>query len=142
MRLFTVIVFLCFFYSGAVLADEKIVVVVNKNNVVEIMSRSEVIDLFMGKYVAFPNGDKAIAVDLAGDHIARKIFYKKLVGKSIASVNAYWSRIRFSGKRKPPIQKEDYAQVIHFITTTQMSIGYIPKSMLTNDMKVIFEFGQ
>ncbi len=121
-------------------AAEKLVVVVNKNNPVATMEHSEVIDLFMGKYVAFPSGTKAIAVDLNDKNISREAFYRKLVGRSLASVNAYWSRIRFSGKRKPPIQKPDYAQVVAFVESTDTSIGYIPKSMVTDKMKVVFEF--
>jgi ABC-type phosphate transport system substrate-binding protein len=141
MKLFALLIVFCsVLCSAEVFSEERLVVVVHQSNPVEVMTRSEVIDLFMGKYVAFPTGVKAIAVDFGDEHLTRKTFYKQLVGKSLASVNAYWSRIRFSGKRKPPIQKEDYDQVVDYISTTETSIGYIPQSMVTRNMKVVFEF--
>jgi len=135
-------VVILFIYSSHLLANEKLVVVVNKSNPVITMNHSEVIDLFMGKYVAFPNGTKAIAVDLIDKNTNREIFYQKLVGRSLASINAYWSRIRFSGKRKPPIQKLGYEQVVEFVARTETSIAYLPKSMVSSEMKVVFSFDQ
>jgi len=123
-------------------AEEELVVVVNGNNPIEQMTRSEVIDLFMGKYVAFPDGNKAIAVDLTSEHKTKKIFYQRLVGRSLASINAYWSRIRFTGRAKPPIKKESKEGVVQYVATTKNAISYIPKSMLNEKLKVVYQLNE
>jgi len=114
------------------------VIVVHQDNPTQQMTRSEVIDLFMGKYVAFPDGNKAIAVDLTSEQQTKKIFYQKLVGRSLASINAYWSRIRFTGRAKPPIEKLSSEGMVSYIAATKNAIGYIPKSMLTDNLKIVY----
>ena len=129
---------LCLWLPIQVVAAD-IVVVVNKSNPVAQMTRSEVIGLFMGKYAAFSTGKRAVSLDLIDSHPARAIFYQKLVGRSVASINAYWSRIRFSGKRRPPIQKTGYSEIISALNSDQQAISYLPRSMVSEQMKVVFE---
>jgi len=121
---------------------EDVVIVVHQDNPTQKMTRSQVIDLFMGKYVAFPNGNKAIAVDLASEQVAKQIFYQKLVGRSLASVNAYWSRIRFTGRAKPPIEKSSSEGMVSYIAGNKNAIGYIPESMLTDNLKIVYRFNE
>jgi ABC-type phosphate transport system substrate-binding protein len=123
-------------------AADEIVVVVNANNPVVKMTRSEVIDLFMGRYVAFPDGTKAKAIDLEGDHIIKKQFYLDLVNLSIARVNSYWSRIKFTGRARPPISKENEAEVINEIKTSENAIGYISISAVNSNLKVVYKFNE
>lgn len=130
------------FVAGQVDAFEKIVVVVKADNPVESMTRSEVIDLFMGKYVAFPNGEKAIAADLDGEQATKEVFYRQLVGRSLASVNSYWSRIRFAGRQRASIQHSSEQDVIDFIENNDLAIGYVPLSMVSNNLKVVYELDE
>jgi len=138
-RLFS---WLIIFYAchSSLLNAQELVVVVNPSNDTRQMTRSEVIDLFMGKYVAFPDGSKAVAVDLNKEQQSKKEFYQRLLGRSLASVNAYWSRLKFTGRVKPPVSLSSEEEVIQYIKNTPNAIGYIPKSMLTNNLKVVYQF--
>ena len=122
--------------------DPKIVVVVNKNNPTIEMTRSQVIDLFMGRYVAFPNGTNAIPVDLKGDGKLKQEFYSSLVGMSLARVNSYWSRIKFTGRVKPSIKKSNQGETIRYISKKRNAIGYISKSHLNDNLKVIYTLNE
>ena len=126
------------FVAGQVFAYEKIVVVVRADNPVESMTRSEVIDLFMGKYVAFPNGEKAIAADLDGEQATKEVFYRQLVGRSLPSINAYWSRIRFAGRQRASVQQASEEEMIQFIENNDLAIGYVPISMVSTNLKVVY----
>ena len=117
-----------------------IVVIVHKNNPTEQMSHSQVIDLFMGKYVAFPNGDKARALDLHDSSEVKKQFYQALVKMSLARVNAYWSRIKFTGRARPPEMYDDENALLDYVSQTHDAIAYIPRSMLNNNVKIVYEF--
>jgi ABC-type phosphate transport system substrate-binding protein len=131
-----------FLVSTLALAEEELVIVVNNENPIQQMTRSQVIDLFMGKYIAFPDGTKAIAVDLSSKQKMKKVFYKKLVGRSLASVNTYWSRILFTGRAKPTVKKETKEDIVQYIAKTKNAIGYIPKSMLNKNLKVVYNLDE
>lgn len=135
-----VTIFSLFVFS--VNAKEPLVVVVNKSNPIESLSKSELIDLFMGKYVAFPNNSRAIPVELEGDHQQKIDFYKKLVGMPLSSVNAYWSRLRFTGRKRAAIFKENEDELIAFIIANKQAIGYVPHSLINKDLKVIYIFDE
>lgn len=117
---------------------EDIVVVVNVNNPTNTMTRSEVIDLFMGRYVAFPNGDSATPIEFEGATPIKKSFYKNLVGMPLARINAYWSRLRFSGKQRSTIHLNNEESVIEKLENDRSAIAYIEKSKISNNMKIIY----
>ncbi|MFC7001233.1 hypothetical protein ACFQMB_06585 [Pseudobowmanella zhangzhouensis] len=59
--------------SGA----EELVVVVNKANPVTTLQKSQIIDIYMGKFVAFPNGASAFPVDFESDMSLRTAFSRR-----------------------------------------------------------------
>ncbi len=136
------IILLCIGLSTNASTHDPIVVVVNHNNPVNTMTQSEVIDLFMGKYVAFPNGKKAIPVELDGEQVTKQVFYKSLVGMSLARINAYWSRIHYTGRTRSAIQQPNEEKVIQFLNNTDLAIGYIPFSKINNNLKVVFKLNE
>ncbi|WP_057829925.1 hypothetical protein [Colwellia sp. TT2012] len=134
----TIIILMLALLSVIVQAQEPIAVVVNKINPVDELSRSELIDLFMGKYVAFPNDSKAIPVELKGDHAIKVKFYKNLVGMPLSRVNAYWSRLRFTGRKRAAVFQSNEDDLIAFIIANEQAIGYVPQSLITDDLKVVY----
>lgn len=134
----TLTILLLILFIGSVQAEELLVVVVNKANPVGELSRSELIDLFMGKYVAFPNDVKAIPVELDGDHEIKVEFYKNLVGMPLSRVNAYWSRLRFTGRKRAAVFRANENDLIAFIIANKHAIGYVPQSLVTEDLKVVY----
>jgi len=140
MRTLTVtfVIVICALLSVSVQAQESLAVVVNKANPVEELSRSELIDLFMGKYVAFPDDSKAIPVELNGEHEIKIEFYQNLVGMPLSRVNAYWSRLRFTGRKRAAVFQSNEDELIAFILANEQAIGYVPKSHITDDLKVVY----
>lgn len=144
MRHLTICLTLLFVTSvgASVSASEELVVVTNQLNPINSMSKSQVIDMFMGRHVAFPDGSKATPIDNKGEESHRQDFYLSLVDLPIARVNSYWSRIRFSGRATPPQAIESSALIVKYIEQNQNAIGYIPRSQLTDQLKVVFEFNE
>ena len=118
--------------------DTDMVVVVNINNPTSTMSKSQVIDLFMGRYTSFPNGEKAIPIELTGDREVKKSFYRDLLGMSLARVTSYWSRIKYTGRVRPSIKLSTQANIVNHISKTPLSIGYMPRSKLTEQLKIVY----
>ncbi|MDT0595307.1 hypothetical protein [Glaciecola petra] len=121
---------------------EDLVLVVNKNNPTSILKKTQVIDLYMGKFVAFPDGSKAIPIDLADGSETKATFYKLLVGMPLARVNAYWSRVKFSGRARPPLETDSQDETIKFIQENEFAIAYIHESNVTDDLKVVYRFDE
>ncbi|QJR82022.1 hypothetical protein CA267_015300 [Alteromonas pelagimontana] len=125
-----------------VVAGTELVVVVHKNNPTIVLSKSQLIDMFMGKFVAFPNGAPAVPVDIGGNAGAREEFYRELVGMPLARVNAYWSRVKFSGKARPPSEYKDEQAILDFVSRTENGIAYVSKQSITPSVKVVYSFDE
>lgn len=116
----------------------RILVVVNQKNTTDSMTRSEVIDIFMGRYNAFPSGEAAVPIELKGDNEVKAIFYKQLVGMSLSRINSYWSRLRFSGRKRGSVQFQSKNELVDYVTTDSSAISYIMPSELKDGMKVVY----
>ncbi|WP_252732016.1 hypothetical protein [Paraglaciecola arctica] len=128
-------------FANLVVCNE-LVLVVHKDNPTDALSRSQLIDLYMGKYVAFPDGARAVPVDIEEDLETREKFYELLVGMSLARVNAYWSKVKFSGRARPPTQQKDEKAILNFVTQTENAIAYVHQNSVTDDVKVVYRFTQ
>jgi ABC-type phosphate transport system substrate-binding protein len=133
-KLCLVAILLC----ATVPARAELVVVVNANSSVERLSRDEVINIFMGRYRKLPNGSTAQPLDNKGDTSERQDFYKKLLNKSLAEINAYWARLIFSGRTPPPAGMETTAQILARVAHDRSAISYVERADLNNQVKVVY----
>lgn len=118
-------------------AFAEIVVIVNPDNETTGLSRRQLIDLYMGRYQNFPNGEAALPLDQAPDSPIRKLFYKAMVDKSVAEVNAYWARLLFTGRASPPRVMAGSAEILKAVRDNRGAIGYIESSELDGSVKVV-----
>ena len=132
-----VTIFLLVFFCSVSTAMPEILVVVNKENETTELTRSQIVDLYMGRYQNFPNGEAAFPLDHPPDSEIRSDFYRKMVNKSVAEVNAYWARLLFSGRASPPRVFSDSAAVIKAVSENRGAIGYIERSDLDDSIKVV-----
>ncbi|MGS2722066.1 hypothetical protein [Paraglaciecola aestuariivivens] len=128
--------------TATTVSSNELVLVVNKNNPTKTLTRSQLIDLYMGKYVAFPDGTKAVPVDIESDENTKKQFYESLVGMPLARVNAYWSKVKFSGRARPPTQQKDEQAILNFVSETENAIAYVHQSSVTDTVKVVYRFNE
>lgn len=122
---------------GSALAE--LVVVVNARNGVAVMTRNEVINIFFGRYRQFFNGVEAQPVDLVDSHPDRARFYSSLVGKDISEVNAYWSRLIFSGRTQAPPRLNNPEEVLKWVSSHPGGIGFVELSKADARVRVVYE---
>lgn len=120
-------------------ATGSLAVVVNARCGVAVMTRNEVINVFFGRYRQFFNGREAQPVDLVDNHPVRGQFYRRLVGKDISEVNAYWSRQIFSGRLQalPRVSTPDEA--IKWIAAQPCGIGFIEQGKADARFNIVHE---
>jgi len=136
LNIYLLILVSMFFLTSA---NAGLVVVVNKADAVNKLSKQQVKRIFLGKVKNFPNGSKVRPVDLKIDSSDRKSFYGKVVGKNPAQLKAYWATRIFSGKGVPPKDVGDSSAAKKFISSNPGSIGYLNASSVDSSVKVVYK---
>jgi len=121
-------------------AKAELVVVVNEKNSISSLSRSQIIDLYMGRHSQFSNGIIVKPIDQANTSSLKELFYTKLVGKSLARINAYWARLKFTGRSKPPKSFSNSEAVQKFIQNNISGIAYLERDSIISNIKVVYSF--
>ena len=119
------------------MARAEIVVVVNKDSKISQLTQKQVIDIYMGRRQSFPDGSPAFPLDQAGQSEIRESFYKALVNKTPAQINAYWARLLFTGRASPPRIMNDSMVLLEAIEKNPAAIGYVDSSMLNDRVKAV-----
>lgn len=123
----------------SVLAE--VVVVVGAGSGIKVLTQDEVINIFLGRYRKLPSGILARPYDLpAGDEL-RTVFYRKLVDKNPAEISAYWARLYFSGKTRPPEVSASAQELIKAVATVEGAIGYVERSQVDERLRIVWPLG-
>ena len=140
LRLWVFMCVVCLPFSYQSLAREypmPLVLAVHQDNEVSSLEKKDVIDIYMGRYTTFPNGQIVRPVDFPMDSIERSTFYQALVGKTERKINAYWSRLLFSGRASPPLEASSKQGVIDLLG--ESTIIYLHKGDVTEEMKIVYQ---
>lgn len=112
----------------------EIAVIVHPSNVSSLDAK-EVKKIFLGKSKRFPSGEQ---VDLfVHSGASAEEFNKKILKKSPSQFKAYWSKLAFSGKAKPPNKVSNDKEVKHLVSFNTGAIGYIDASQVDDSVKVL-----
>lgn len=100
-------------------------VVVHAGSRVTSLTAKEVLELYMGRTRAFPNGDFALLFDMPRNSAVRADFYLALTGMNQAQINSYWSRLMFTGQTLPPQTLPDDAAMVDIVRRNPSALGYL-----------------
>jgi hypothetical protein len=114
-------------------------IVVAKDSPIETLDAKYVADIFLARTTRFPNGDKALPLEMKGNAI-RDLFYQQLSGKTSAQLNAYWTTLIFTGKGRPPATLDNPGELAGKLAREKGAISYLAAEQLTDDMKVVYRF--
>lgn len=111
-------------------------IIVNASNPIGEMSGKQLGKIFLKKQEEWPNGFAITVVDQRPDEPVRQAFSRVILKKDPAAVEAYWSKLIFSGMGIPPIKLASSAEVVTFVGRNVGSIGYVSTgTSLTGDVK-------
>ena len=111
-----------------------IAVIVNPASGVDSMSREEVSHLFLGRIKHLSPGVTAVVIDSTPQ---REAFYQSLVGRGITEIDAYWARLRFSGRTQPPLRLGDANAVLERVAHERGAIGYVDSALVDRRVKTV-----
>ena len=124
---------------GGVAAKADVVTIVSAKSPLTALNSTQVADLFFARTSTFPNGMQAIPIDQEEGSAARDEFYARISGKSAAQVKAFWSRIIFTGRGRPPLSVSGDVEVKKRICENKVAIGYIDRRYVDDSVKIILE---
>jgi hypothetical protein len=116
-----------------------LVLVANPKCGVERLEKDEVVNIYLGRYRRLPSGITAEPYDQPGDNENKSLFYRKLVDKSLAEINAYWSRLVFSGKTRPPQVAANAEEALQRVAARPGAFAYVERNKVDKRVIVVFE---
>ncbi len=117
-----------------------IVLVANPNSGIEQLTQSDVINIYLGRYRRLPTGATAIPIDLSAETEVKAKFYRLLVDKNLAEINAYWSRLVFSGKTRPPMQVASTEKALERVAGNLDALAYVERADVSSQVIIVFEW--
>ncbi len=117
-----------------------LVLVANPNSGIEQLTKSEVINIYLGRYRRLETGSTAAPIDLAANTESKATFYRQLVDKNLAEINAYWSRLVFSGKTRPPLQADNADEALRLVANNVNALAYIDRAAVNSQVIIVFEW--
>jgi hypothetical protein len=111
----------------AAAAAEPFVLIINGASSVGSLDPVEVSNLFLKKKTSLPDGVKAAPVDLSESHPVRESFSKRIHGRSVGAIKAFWQKMIFSGQEVPPPEKDSPSEVVAYVRSRRGGIGYVPE---------------
>ena len=118
-------------------AHGDVVAVVSDKSALTSLSRNQVVDIFLGRAVRFPDGTRAVPIDQAEGTAARDEFYTRFAGKSAAQLKAHWSKIIFTGRGQPPRAASTDSETKKLLAQDPNAIGYIERSAVDGTVRVV-----
>jgi ABC-type phosphate transport system substrate-binding protein len=118
-------------------AQGEVVVIVSSNSSITSLSADQTARIFLNKIDKFPNGQSAIPIDQPEDEPIRDEFYTKVVHKNASQLASYWSKLIFTGEGRLPKTLNNDKEVVKEIANDPNAIGYIDKSALKKNVRVV-----
>lgn len=122
--------------ASAATAGE-VVVIVSARSPVASLRPDQVADIFLGQAGRFPDGAEAVALDQGIGSPLRDDFYAKVAAKTPALLKAYWTKMIFTGRGKPPRELPNSAAIRKQVADNPGLIGYIDKSALDASVRPV-----
>ena len=123
MRIPTLVpVLLALLLSTQGVAAEELVLIVHRDSGISTLSREQASHLFLGRVKMLPSGGHANVVEVEP---LRASFYRRLLGREIAEINAYWARLQFSGRTQPPLRVSDSAAAVARVAEDPQAIAFV-----------------
>lgn len=115
----------------------QVAVVVHPGTAISGAKADQLADVFMGKTDAAGGASGLTPVDQAEGAAVREQFYKLAAGRDAAQLKAYWARLTFTGKAKPPQALGSDAEVRKHVATHPGAIGYVSAGAVDGSVKVM-----
>jgi ABC-type phosphate transport system substrate-binding protein len=113
-------------------------VIVNKANT-SAVDKDAIAKVYTGDKKIWDDGIPVMAVDLPADNTVRASFSGDVLGKTVATMKAFWAQLVFSGKALPPKVASSDEDVKRLVSANKGAIGYIKPSSVDDSVRVVLK---
>lgn len=106
-------------------AAPAIAVIVGQKSFLTQISMDDLRELYLRRRRLWPDGRRAITINLPADHPVRERFSRTILGRSTQDLVAYWDARYFEGIT-PPTVLTSPAAVRAYLAVEPAAIGYVP----------------
>ena len=106
-------------------ATPKIAVIVGEKSFVTHLSVDDLRELYLRRTRLWPNGTRAIPINLPPDNSVRERFSQLVLGRSTQDLVSYWNTRYFEGIT-PPLVLASSAAIRAYLAVEPAAIAYVP----------------
>ena len=119
------------------IAEVSVIVHIDNNST---FNKKIIKKIFLGKSKSFDNGKVVILLSPKTGSPASVEFNKGVLRKTASQINAYWSKMIFTGKGTPPQEMDSADDIISAIAENKDAISFIDTASVTDAVKVVATF--
>lgn len=120
------------------LSHAELVVILHPAISINKLTKEEVARIFMKKSKTLPNGEEVIPLSQASRPEVNEQFFADITGQERMQRDAYWARLLFTGKGRPPEDAKNDKNVKERVASDRRYIGYIDATHLDKTVKVVY----
>jgi hypothetical protein len=121
-------------------AESKIAVIVGEKSTVAHVSLDDLRELYLRRMRLWPDGSRAIPINLPPDHPARERFSRLVLGRSIQDLVPYWNARYFEGIT-PPMVLPSPAAIRAYLAAEPGAIAYVPVEEAGESCRILLVLG-
>lgn len=118
--------------TAAAKDPEALAVVVGTGSEVKAITLDTLRELYLRRRRVWPNGNRALPVNLPPDTAARQTFSRRVLGRLPEDLAGYWNRRYFEGVQ-PPLVLQTPQAVSAYVAVERDAIGYVPLGSVDRD---------
>lgn len=120
-------------WSTTAQGSDDFVVIVNSNNPISEISKSELSSYLLKKRSKWDHGVSVEPADLESGSDVRAAFSEVVHGRTVASIKNYWQRQIFSGRGVPPKEVKSDSEMVSHVSGDPGAIGYVSPNVQLDD---------
>lgn len=121
---------------GSFAGADPVVVAVGRKSTVQAVTLDTLRELYLARQRLWPDGTRAIPVNLPADSTVRHHFSKRVLGRGPLELTSYWNARYFEGIR-PPVVLSSPAAVRAYLRAEPAAIGYLPRSEVDDSCRIL-----
>ena len=100
------------------------------------ITKQQVRNIYLNRSSQMPDGQRAVAFELAPGNSMRDEFNELITERSDAWLQSFWSRQVLTGKGQPPTERSSASGMKSVVSSTLGSIGYLDSTLVDDSVKV------
>ncbi len=115
----------------------EVVVVVAQDSPIEALTTQQLADIYLGRRDHLVSGQAVEPIDQTEHSQAYSGFYTEYLDRTPAQIKAYWSKLVFTGRGRPPRAARGGRTVADWVARNPRAVGYLDRALVDRRLRVV-----